>query len=305
VIITPFVGGYKFDFSNILDKNSLDFKIFFDIRLPREIFTFFAGFILSLAGFIYQNIFRNKLVTPYTLGISSGAVLGAGIGIKLGVSFVFLGISAINLFGFLGAFLSVIVILFFAKYLKDTTTSALLLLGIALSFFYTSSLMIVFYLGDTIQNDMLLRFSMGSLSIVGWNEPLVVLVSAVIFFIVVYIYRYELNFIALSNQLAVLKGVEVKKVIYAVLLVSSFAIGVLISISGPIGFVGLVVPHIVSKIFQTSFKHRILLTSVFGGVFLLFCDTISRVIQTQNELPVGIVTAFIGALFFIYLILKR
>jgi len=303
--VSAFIGAVPLSINEILDSSTLSSSIFFDIRLPRVLFAFFAGIILSLSGLLFQTLFRNALMTPYTLGVSSGAVLGAGIAIKLGLGSLIFGITAINLFGFFGAFLTVLLLLYLAKFLKNAQHESLLLLGIALSLFYTSALMIIFYLGDAMQNDMLIRFTMGSLSIIGWQNPIVVGVTALILAITVYIYRFELQLLGISDESAKLKGLNTKKVTYLLLIVSSFAIGTLVSISGPIGFVGLITPHIVLKIYPSTINRRIVKTALFGGFFLVFCDTITRGIQTQSEVPIGIVTALIGGPFFIYLIIRK
>jgi len=304
VIGSLFVGSVSIDITKIFEPESLDNKIFFELRLPHLIFTFFAGFILALGGSLFQTIFRNELTTPYTLGISSGAMLGAGIALKLGLVGVLVGISSIYIFGFLGALLSVILLLYLSRFLQRETTTSLLLLGIALSLFYSSALLILFYLGSPIQNDILLRYSMGSLSVVGWIEPTVVAIVATLFGIIAFLYRFELGLLALSSQMAQQKGVNVKRVERVLLLTTSLAIGVLISISGPIGFVGLVVPHMVAKIYVVSLHRRLIYNGLFGGVFLIFCDMVARTLQSQGELPIGIITTLVGVPFFIYLILK-
>ena len=304
MFVTLFIGTVDLDIANILQGDSFEQKIFLEIRLPRLVLAFLAGSVLALGGLVYQNIFRNALLSPYTLGISSGAVFGAGIAVKLGLVFTFLGISMINIFGFFGAFGTIVIILSIARFLRHLGSMMLLLLGIALSFFYSAALMLLFYLGSTLQNDMLLRFSMGSLSVVGWSESIAVSVGALLFFAVVWLYRYELTFLSISETLAQHKGVEVQRVLFVVLAVSALSIGVLVSITGPIGFIGLVVPHIVAKLQPVVLHRRLLATTFFGGFFLVLCDALSRLLQSQSELPVGIVTAFIGAPFLIYLIFR-
>lgn len=303
--LSPFIGAVNLDISEILNPNSLTSKIFFDLRVPRVLFAFFAGSILALSGLLFQTLFRNALMTPYTLGISSGAVLGAGIAIKLGLGTFLFGIAAISFFGFLGAILTVFLLIYLSQFLKSRQHESLLLLGIALSLFYTSALMIIFYLGSAIQNDMLIRFTMGSLSIIGWQNPLILGTVSFILFFFIYIYRFELQLLNISDESATLKGIDTKKVTLLLLIVSSLGIGTLVSISGPIGFVGLIVPHIVAKIYPSTVNRRVLKTALFGGFFLVFCDTITRGLSTQSELPIGIVTALIGGPFFIYLIISR
>lgn len=304
-LLSPFIGAVELKLGDILDPTHLSHQIFFEIRLPRMILGFFGGMILALGGLVFQTLFRNALMTPYTLGISSGAVLGAGFAIKLGLGFVLFGVSAVSLFGFLGALSTLGLLLYLARFLQNSHSESLLLLGIALSLFFTSALMILFYLGNSIQNDMLLRFTMGSLSILGWREPLVVMFLSLMILVVLFLYRFELSLLGLSDEGASLRGVDTKKVTTTLLLLLSLGIGVLVSITGPIGFVGLIIPHIVSKIYPSSIQHRIGKTALFGGFFLLFCDTIARSLATQSELPIGIVTALIGGPFFIYLILSR
>jgi iron complex transport system permease protein len=305
VFYSAFLGAIPLDFESVFQASSLEHKIFFEIRLPRLLFAFSAGVILALSGLVYQTLFRNPLMTPYTLGISSGAVLGAGIAIKLGLGTLIFGISMLSIFGFFGAMFTVFLLLYLSRFLHATHQQSLLLLGIALSLFYTSALMVVFYLGDAMQNDMLIRFTMGSLSIIGWQHPLVLGIIAALFVFVVMLYRFDLELMGVSEEAAHLRGVDTKRVTLLLLVLSSFGIGVLVSISGPIGFVGLIVPHIVTKLYPQALKHRILKTALFGGFFLLFCDTLTRVIQTQSELPIGIITALFGAPFFIYLIIYK
>lgn len=169
VCISPFIGAVSLDIQDLTIAESLSSHIFFELRLPRVFFAFFAGVILALSGFLFQTLFRNALMTPYTLGISSGAVLGAGIAIKLGLGSLVFGIASISLFGFIGALFTVFLLVYLSQFLKSAHHESLLLLGIALSLFYTSSLMIIFYLGDAIQNDMLIRFTMGSIAVIGWT----------------------------------------------------------------------------------------------------------------------------------------
>lgn len=305
LLIAPFVGSVALHVSDILETGSLSSQIFFELRLPRVLFAFFAGTILSLSGLLFQTLFRNALMTPYTLGISSGAVLGAGLAIKLGLGSLALGIAAVSVFGFAGAMMTVVLLIGLSRYIKHEQGTSLLLLGIALSLFYTACLMILFYLGDAMQNDMLVRFTMGSLSVIGWHQPLIIALSALLLLGVVYAYRFELQLISISDESARLKGVNTRRLVLILLIVSSFAIAVLVGISGPIGFVGLIVPHIVAKLYPSSVNRRIVKTALFGGFFLLFCDLLVRLIDTQSELPIGIITALIGGPFFIYLIITK
>ncbi len=305
LVISPFLGAVNLHLLDLVHAESLSAQIFYDLRLPRVFFSFFAGSILALSGLLFQTLFRNPLMTPYTLGVSSGATLGAGVAIKLGLGSILFGIEAVGLFGFFGAILTIFLLLYLSRFLRGSQQSSLLLLGIALSLFYTSLLMLVFYLGNTIQNDMLIRFTMGSLSIIGWDGPLLLGITALLLTLAIYAYRFELQLLGVSEEGAKLKGVESKKVTLWLLLIASLAIGLLVSISGPIGFIGLVVPHIVTKLYPFTVEKRIIKTALFGGFLLVLCDTITRAIPTQSELPIGIITVLIGGPFFVYLIISR
>ena len=304
-LLSPFVGAIELHPGDIFNTAHLSHQIFFEIRLPRMLLAFCGGVILALGGLVFQTLFRNALMTPYTLGISSGAVLGAGLALKLGIGFVVFGVSAMSIFGFLGALATLGLLFYLARFLHNAYSETLLLLGIALSLFFTSALMILFYLGNSVQNDMLLRFTMGSLTVLGWREPIFVAILSLVLVLVLFAYRYELQLLGISEEGASLRGADTQKITKSLLLTVSLGVGVLVSITGPIGFIGLIVPHIVAKIYPQSVQHRIGKTALFGGFFLLFCDTLARSLTTQSELPIGIVTALIGGPFFIYLILSR
>lgn len=305
VLLTPFVGAVPLDLYALFDSSHLTHQIFFEIRLPRILLAFCSGALLALGGLVFQALFRNALMTPYTLGISSGAVLGAGLSIKLGLGTLLFGLSAVSLFGFVGAMASLFFLLYLARFVDKGQSETLLLLGIALSLFFTAALMILFFLGNSVQNDMILHFTMGSLSVLGWAHPLLLLFSLFTALLVLYLYRFDLQLLSICEESAKLRGVATKKTTHILLITFSITTGVLVSITGPIGFIGLVVPHIVSKIYPVSVNKRLGKTALFGGFFLLLCDTLARSLSQTSEIPIGIITALIGGPFFIYLILSR
>jgi len=305
LIYSPFVGTAVLNLSELLNPASLSHRIFVELRLPRVLLGFMAGASLGLAGLLFQNIFRNVLMTPYTLGVSSGAVLGAGIAIKLGLGTLLLGFGAVTLFGFAGAVTTVLLLVWLSRYLKRAEHESLLLLGIALSFFYTAALMMIFFVSNFIESHMLMRFTMGSLSVIGYKEPLIITASTLFLLLGMWVYRYELQLLALSDEQARLKGVNTAKITLILLLISSVAIAALVSLTGPIGFVGLVVPHIIRLIYKRDVSKLIVPTFLFGGLFLVACDTAARSIQLGSEIPIGVVTSLIGGPFFIYLILQN
>lgn len=305
LLIAPFIGTATLKFSEIFTVGTLSHQIFFELRLSRVIMAFMSGATLALAGLLFQSLFRNVLMTPYTLGVSSGAILGAGIAIKLGIGALFFGVAAITFFGFLGALLTVLLLLWMSRYLSHDQSNSFLLLGIALSFFYTAALMVIYYLSSVVESYTLMRFTMGSLSIVGYTYPLIVTFAALLLLSVLQVKRYELHLLALSEEQARLKGVNTERLRLQLLIIASVSVGALVSLSGPIGFIGLVVPHIVRSIYQRNITQLIIPTFVVGGLFLVACDAVARLFSFGSEIPIGIITSLIGGPFFIYLIITK
>jgi len=303
-IISPFAGTADLDYNALFESGSLSQRIFLELRLPRILLAFVVGGTLALAGLLFQTLFRNSLMTPFTLGVSGGAVLGAGMAIKLGLGLI-LGISAVSLFGFMGALFTVVLLIILSRYLKRAEQESLLLLGIALSFFYTSALMVIFYLSSFTETATIMRFTMGSLSIVGYESVITISLIAAILLCFLWLKRFELQILAISDEQASLKGIDTKRLTYVFLIITSLAIGVLVSLTGPIGFIGLIIPHMIRKLYQRSVSELIFPVFLLGGFFLLACDTLARYFSTGSEIPIGVITALIGGPFFIYLIISK
>ncbi len=303
-LASPFIGIASLDLDTLLETGSLSHRIFFDLRLPRMLLAFTVGGSLALAGLLFQTLFRNALMTPFTLGVSGGAVLGAGIAIKLGLD-ITLGISAISLFGFGGALFTIILLITLSRYLLKARQESLLLLGIALSFFYTSALMVIFYISSFTETATIMRFTMGSLSIVGYTNVIIISAASLLLLGILWFKRFELQLLALSDEQAALKGINTQRLSYFLLLITSVIIGILVSLTGPIGFVGLIIPHMIRRIYQQSLVSLILPVFFLGALFLLACDTVARFLSTSSEIPIGVITALIGGPFFIYLIISK
>ncbi len=299
ISLSPFFGQIDISIQNIFDIATMDHQIFWDIRLPRTILAFSVGGILALSGLVFQTIFRNPMGTPFTLGVASGATLFTAIGIVLGFA------SFISIFAFLGAMITIILLFVIASRFKTSQTSSLLLVGIALSFFYSASLMILFFISDLQESYEIVRFTMGSLDIVGFDDVYLVILAGVLLLRLVQKYQHHIRLLLTSYEFAALKGIDVKKTNYTLLFTISIAVGICVSITGPIGFVGLIVPHILKIIMRQSADKLIFLVFFYGGVFLVLCDMVARNLGTVSDVPIGVVTSFIGAPFFIYLIIKR
>lgn len=300
--IAPFVGETPLEIGKILDANAMEYLLFWDLRVPRVLVAFFSGAILALGGMVFQAVFRNSLTTPFTLGVSSGATLATAVGIV----FLPASLAALSyLFSFAGAFLTIALLFLFARTLSATQTNSLLLIGIALSFFYSAALMVVYYLSDLEQSYSIIRFTMGSLNIVGFKSLYPVIGAALLLLVVVVNYKKELRAILTSHENAFLKGIEIKKINLILLLFVSLSVGVCVSVVGPIGFIGLVIPHIIRLVYKKSSEKLIVPVFYYGGIFLVLCDLIGRNLGAVSEVPIGVVTSFIGGPFFIYIILRR
>lgn len=303
IFISPFLGETQINIKDIFEFSNSSNMVFWDLRVARVILAFFVGGILALSGLIFQIIFKNELITPYTLGIASGTTLFTAIGIIL-LPTIYIFISSI-----LGSLFTILVLYIISKVINKTSigssTNSILLIGIALSYFYGSALMLVFYMSSLQENYSIVRFTLGSLDTVGFSNSFVIFFVSIVFYVIIYLYKNKIKLLLTSNDMAFLKGLNVDKTNLTLLIVVSLCVGITISFTGPIGFIGLVIPHIVKLIYKKSAEKLFFPTFFFGGVFLVFSDLISRNLNTDSTLPIGVVTAFIGAPFFIYLLIKR
>ncbi|MFW2590849.1 FecCD family ABC transporter permease [Aliarcobacter butzleri] len=303
IFISPFLGETQINIKDIFEFSNSSNIVFWDLRVARVILAFFVGGILALSGLIFQIIFKNELITPYTLGIASGTTLFTAIGIIL-LPTMYIFISSI-----LGSLFTILVLYIISKIINKTSigssTNSILLIGIALSYFYGSALMLVFYMSSLQENYSIVRFTLGSLDTVGFSNSFVIFFVSIVFYVIIYLYKNKIKLLLISNDMAFLKGLNVDKTNLTLLVVVSLCVGITISFTGPIGFIGLVIPHIVKIIYKKSAEKLFFPTFFFGGVFLVFSDLISRNLNTDSTLPIGVVTAFIGAPFFIYLLIKR
>ena len=303
VCIAPFLGEISISLKDIFEPTSTTYTIFWDLRVSRVVLAFFVGGILALGGLIFQIIFKNQLITPYTLGIASGTTLFTAISI---VFFPFLHMSVSSVFG---SIITILILYFISKQINknsvSVSTNSILLIGIALSYFYSSALMLVFYMSNLQENYSIVRFTLGSLDTVGFSSGIVVMIVSFIFYFVVYFNKDKIKLLLICNDTAFLKGLNVNKISLLLLVVVSLSVGISISFVGPIGFIGLIIPHIIKLIYKQSADKLFFPVFFFGGIFLVFSDLISRNLNTDSSLPIGVVTAFIGAPFFVYLLIRR
>jgi iron complex transport system permease protein len=304
-VLAPFLGGRTispFDLFKIDGSNNLR-EIFWMIRAPRVILAFLAGSALALSGLAFQAIFRNPLATPFTLGVSAGASLGASLYVVFGVPFTFLKVSGVSLSAFAGAASAIALVYGLTRVKRGVSTVTMLLAGVAVSFCFSSVILFLQYTADFRHSYQIVRWLMGGLETVGYESIFNVLPFAAIGGAVLLSLCNELNLMTTGDDIAASRGVDVKRTKLAVFFAASLMIGGVVSACGPIGFVGMMVPHICRLLI--GLEHRLLApaTLAFGGAFLAICDTIARAVISPAEMPVGIITALLGGPFFLWLLM--
>ncbi len=279
-------------------------EIFWQLRFPRAVATWLIGAGLALAGLVLQAILRNPLAEPFTLGVAAGASLGAAIYIYWGLSFSLGIITGLTISAFIGA-LIVMVIIYQVNFRTGHSPIKLLLMGVILTFFISSLLMLLQALGRSSSALAMMSWMMGRLSLISLNDLWQLLSITLFSAIVIFRYLVPLNLLQQGQAVALSRGVDSIRVMQVLFVIVSLMAAVFVAIAGPIGFVGMVVPHLVKRILGSS-DHRYLFWGVIflGGGLLVVADTIGSVILRPSEIPVGVITALLGAPFFLYLLLK-
>ena len=283
-------------------KQPTDSPIILSVRLPRVLCVALSGAALSLSGVAMQGLLKNPLADGSTLGVSSGASLGAVVAIAFGISIPGLPFAGTTVVAIVFAFLSLLLILTLAYKMDYTlSTSTIILIGVIFSMFVSSILsLIVTFAADKIKS--ITFWTMGSLSGSTYENALILLGALILFGGMIFFHAGELNAFAVGEDNARNIGVNVRLVKLLVLIAASGLIGVCVSVGGTIGFVGLVTPHIARMIVGPNHR-RLIPASLFGGaIFLMLCDLVSRVLLSPRELPIGVVTSFIGSILFIVII---
>ena len=307
LLATPWVGAHSLDFSVIsrLGASDLDAVIFWEMRMPRVLLAFLAGVGLSLGGVVFQAMFRNPLATPFTLGVAGGASFGVALWVHLGISFTLLGISGVSLAALLGAMLSIALLYGIARASGNVAPMTMLLGGVAISFFFSSLIMLLQYLMDASNSFRVIHWLMGDMGRADADSVLQVFPFVASGGLIAMYLRRELNLLSISDDLAASRGVNVERVRMVLFLAVSLMVAGIITVCGPIGFVGIMAPHICRLIVGAN--HRILVpcAALFGGVFLTLCDTLARSITDSAEIPVGVITALLGGPFFLWLLFRK
>lgn len=272
------------------------------LRFPRVILAFLVGGALAICGVAYQGIFKNPMADPFIIGVSSGAALGATIGIVLNFSFNFFGINMVTILSFLGALLTIFLVYNISKVGNKVPTTTLLLSGVAISQLLLSLVSLFMVFSSSLQK--IVYWTMGSLNGKSWNHIILVLPYVLIGFIILYTVNREMDIMLLGEDTAAQLGVNTEKLKLKILIITALLIASTVSVTGIIGFVGLIIPHIVRLLVGPKHKRLIPYSFVIGGIFLIVCDTIARSMISQ-EVPIGIITSIFGGPFFIYLLKRR
>lgn len=302
--LAPFGGMSLISPADIFTPAHPDAEVFWRLRLPRAAASFLAGAGLAVCGMIFQALFRNPLATPFTLGVSSGASFGAALYFSLGASLPVLGGLGGLGAALAGSFLSMFLVYSLTRAKGGFSTPVMLLAGVIINFFFSSLVLFMQYLGNAHNSLRIMHWLMGSLS--GLDPArLADLAFAVIGgALFVRTLTSELDLLMSGEELAASRGLRVKRTKTQLFAVASIVVAAVVSLTGPIGFVGMMVPHL-CRLFL-GWTHRLLLPASFflGGAFLTVCDFLSRTLLAPAEMPVGIITALIGGPFFLWALFR-
>ncbi|RPF57055.1 FecCD family ABC transporter permease [Aquisalibacillus elongatus] len=275
--------------------------IVWDLRLPRVILGAMVGAALALAGALYQGVLRNPLADPFILGVSSGASFGAALVIVLGVNVWWLGSFTLPAVAFLFGFLSLLIVYYLSRVNQKVRLETIILAGVVVQSFVGACLSLVLALSNE-KLQTIVFWMMGSLALTEWDYNQMIFPIMIVISIVSLFFIKELNMLGLGEEAAHHSGVSVQRTRFILLVLASIITGAAVSVSGAIGFVGLVVPHIIRLLFGADYRVILPLSIIGGAIFLVGADAFARTIMAPRELPLGVITAFLGAPFFGYLL---
>lgn len=316
LIAISILAGLSFGAANIAFKDVLenviglsqpaenDFtrRILFELRLPRVLLAFLAGCGLALSGLVLQTVTRNPLADPYLFGISSGASFGVVVLIVIvGSGFGF----AMSIAAFIGSLLAMLMLMVISSRQQSQQIESMLLAGVALSFLFSSFTSLLLYSTDPQAVTAILFWTLGSFARAQWQTlwfPAVVIISCMA---IILSYRRQLNAMLLGDESATTLGINVKKFRLTMLIISSLITATLVAMCGGIGFVGLMIPHIVRFFVSQGTVLGLIITTISGGLFMIWVDILARTLLANQELPVGVITAASGSLFFLSLLYFR
>jgi len=310
-LLAPLVGSTSISLARAFDRSipfadNVDAQIFFVARMPRVLAGAVVGAALASAGVVLQALLRNPLATPFTLGVSAGAALGAMLAISLGAAVTLGPLSPVPLASLAGAFVATAVVYALAtRPGRPMSTSVLLLAGVTLNSFFSALILFVQYMADFTETYRTVRWLMGDLDVGGFGPIAGVGPLLAGGFAVFAMLPSSLNQLSVGADVAATRGVDVARTERLAFFSAALATSAAVALAGPIGFIGIVVPHLVRL--MTGVDHRLVLpaSALFGAALLVGCDLVARTILAPVEMPVGIVTAMVGAPFFLWLLVRK
>ena len=311
IVLAPLVGSSSISLTRAFDRSipfdtNVDAQIFFIARLPRVLAGALTGAALAAAGVVFQAMLRNPLATPFTLGVSAGASLGAMLATVWGASVALGPLSPVPLASLGGAAIASGIVYWLATpYRRAMSTAVLLLAGVTLNSFFSALIMFVQYIADFAQVYRAVRWVMGDLDVGSFQPILAVLPLILIACALFAVLPSSLNLLCVSADAAAARGVDVARAQRLAFISASLATAGAVALAGPMGFIGIVVPHLVRLI--VGVDHRVVLpaSALFGAAFLVACDLAARTLLAPIEIPVGVVTAILGGPFFLWLLVRQ
>lgn len=279
--------------------------ILMTLRMPRVALAWMAGAALALGGAVFQAVLRNPLATPYTLGVASGGALGASLAMSFPLLTMGLGPGrAVQVWSLAGSMVVMAGIFALARGRRDLGTVGLLLAGVVFSSVCGAAMLLLRHLAEPNRLVRMDRWMMGNLDVAGWEPVLALMPFWVLGLAVLTLQARRLNALALGEEIAEARGVHVARVQLVGLCTGSLLVAAVVAATGPIGFVGLMVPHMVRGLLGHDYRLTLPCTIMLGGVFLVLCDALARTIAYPTELPVGILTAMLGGPFFLLILIR-
>lgn len=299
LLVGPFAIAPRTLFDTLLGSRpeAMEAQVIFTIRLPRLVAACVGGWALAVAGLVFQALLRNPLASEYTLGVSSGAALGA-----VGAALLHLASPlATPVAAFLGAVATIAVVLFLARARLAFETNAAIMIGVIFTALANAALSLILSIVSPYELQAFFFWFMGSFAEAEWRTIVPAAAVVVVLSAVIYAYSWNLNAIAVDEQFAAQVGVHVEVVSAILLIAASLLTAVVVSIAGTVGFVGLVVPHMARLAVGVDHRRLIPVAALFGAALCVAADLLARTVLAPNELPVGVVTAFIGVPVFVAL----
>jgi iron complex transport system permease protein len=301
IVFCAFIG-MKTITPHLLSASPFDAHIFWYLRVPRVLTAFIAGSGLALCGMVFQALFRNPLADPFTLGTASGASCGASIMILFEASGSIIGIPMLSFGAFIGAAIAMMCVYGIASLRRSSSSLTMLLAGIAVSFICSSLLMFMQYMSSMRDSFQIVRWLMGGIQVAGFNPFLSMLPFWMVGAAIVFFLLPRLDQMLAGEDLAQSRGINVQRTKLMFLFATTMLVGGIVAVCGPIGFIGLMVPHLCRRFVSGTHLFLGPACILVGGTLLVIADTIARTIIAPVELPVGIITALVGGPFFLVIL---